>query len=53
MDVYIILIGTVYTDQIQKVGAVYTDEAKAQAEVKRLNEANSIVQAYYVVRHVG
>lgn len=54
MPVYIILItGSNREFPIKQVGAVYMDEAEAKAEVKRLNEANSFTQAYYVVRHVG
>lgn len=52
MPVYIICVGN-SSHQIKIIGAAYSDEAKAKAEVRRLNEANEFTRAYYVVRYIG
>lgn len=49
--VYVVKIGhKTLNDSV--IGPVYWDEAAAQAEVKRLNEANSYTRASYVRRMV-
>ena len=52
VSVYVVKIANKTLDNAYVIGAVYWEEADAQAEVQRLNAANSYTRASYMRRYL-